>query len=91
MLQGQIEALTEENCRLSEAVAARDSFLAVAAHELRNPMTPIIGRVQLLKRLVERGDLAPERLTSALNQIDWLIGLYVTETDVLGPMVQSHM
>lgn len=37
--------LIEQNQHLDEAVAARDAFLAVAAHELRNPMTPIAGRV----------------------------------------------
>jgi signal transduction histidine kinase len=31
-------ALNEEVSMLREAVAARDAFLAVAAHELRNPM-----------------------------------------------------
>ena len=82
-LQRQVHELTEANARLSEAVAARDSFLAVAAHELRNPMTPIIGRVQILKRLVERGDLAPEKLTSALDQIEWLMGLYVKRANTL--------
>jgi signal transduction histidine kinase len=39
-LRYRIQALTVENARLSEAVAARDTFLAVAAHELRNTMTP---------------------------------------------------
>ena len=33
---------------LTEAVAARDTFIAVAAHGLRNPMTPILGQVELL-------------------------------------------
>ena len=40
---------------LTEAVAARDSFIAVAAHELRNPMTPIIGQLELLLRGVKTG------------------------------------
>src|SRR4030088_2261038 len=38
---------------LREAVRARDDFLAVAAHELRNPPTPILLSVQLL-RIAER-------------------------------------
>jgi signal transduction histidine kinase len=37
--------LIAEVARLTEAVEARDAFLVVAAHELRNPMTPIIGRI----------------------------------------------
>jgi two-component system, OmpR family, sensor kinase len=33
---------------LREAVRARDEFVAIAAHELRNPMTPILIQVSLL-------------------------------------------
>ena len=44
----QVRELTAENLRLTEQVAARDSFLALAAHELRNPRTPIISRSALL-------------------------------------------
>jgi signal transduction histidine kinase len=28
-------------------VRARDDFIAIAAHELRNPMTPIVGAAEL--------------------------------------------
>lgn len=34
--------------QLREAVRARDEFVVIAAHELRNPMTPILMRVSLL-------------------------------------------
>lgn len=34
--------------QLREAVRARDEFVAIAAHELRNPMTPILMRISLL-------------------------------------------
>ena len=40
--------LQRRNVELMEAVAARDTFIAVAAHELRNPMTPMIGQIELL-------------------------------------------
>ena len=32
---------------LRQAVRARDDFIAIAAHELRNPMTPIVGVAEL--------------------------------------------
>ena len=51
----QVRELTEENVRLAEQVAARDSFLAFAAHELRNPMTPIVSRIALLRQAVATG------------------------------------
>jgi two-component system OmpR family sensor kinase len=40
-----LEELQQRIADLVEAVAARDTFIAVAAHELRNPMTPMIGEV----------------------------------------------
>jgi signal transduction histidine kinase len=39
------DSLIEE---LREAVRVRDEFVAIAAHELRNPMTPILMQVGLL-------------------------------------------
>lgn len=36
--------------QLQEAIRARDEFVAIAAHELRNPMTPILMQVQILLR-----------------------------------------
>jgi PAS domain S-box-containing protein len=51
-------ALAVENSRLyreaEEAVEARDSFLAMAAHELLTPLTVVRGYSQGLVRLVER-------------------------------------
>src|ERR1700722_14346753 len=54
--------LITEVARLTEAIEARDAFLAVAAHELRNPMTPIIGGIQILARAVKKPDFQVERL-----------------------------
>jgi two-component system, OmpR family, sensor kinase len=68
-----LAALNQEIAMLREAVAARDAFLAVAAHELRNPMTPIIGRVQQLRRLIRKPDFPPETLDKRLEHIEWLI------------------
>ena len=48
ILAQQNEELIAENSRLTEAISARDAFLAVAAHELRNPMTPIVGGIRAL-------------------------------------------
>jgi two-component system, OmpR family, sensor kinase len=45
---GSSEDTLERIAVLSEAIAARDTFIAVAAHELRNPMMPILGQIDLL-------------------------------------------
>jgi two-component system, OmpR family, sensor kinase len=75
--------LIAEVSRLTEAVEARDAFLAVAAHELRNPMTPIIGRIQILARAVRRPDFQVERLVQGLDEIEWLITRYLKRANVL--------
>ncbi len=75
--------MTEENLRLAEQVAARDSFLAVAAHELRNPITPIVSRIALLRKAIARGNLAPDKLSHDLEQIDWLFALFVKRATTL--------
>jgi signal transduction histidine kinase len=75
--------LIAEVARLTEAVEARDAFLAVAAHELRNPMTPIIGRIQILARAARRPDFQVERLVQGLDQLEWLIARYLKRANVL--------
>ena len=75
--------LVTEVARLTEAIEARDAFLAVAAHELRNPMTPIIGRIQILARAVRRPDFQLERLVQGLDEIEWLITRYLKRANVL--------
>ena len=75
--------LIAEVARLTEAVEVRDAFLAVAAHELRNPMTPIIGRIQILARAVRRPDFQVERLVQGLDEIEWSITRYLKRANVL--------
>ncbi len=55
--------------RLREAEAqnrAKDNFLATLSHELRTPMTSIIGWVQFLRA----GDYTPDELSEALQMIE---------------------
>jgi signal transduction histidine kinase len=56
---------------LRAAVAARDEFLSIAAHELKTPVTSLRGFAQLLLRDTHRRQtITPERLTVALRAID---------------------
>ena len=58
---------------LTEAVADRDDFIAIAAHELRNPMTPIIGVAQLaLAAARKAGGACPPRITTLLERMQLL-------------------
>src|SRR5262249_51452826 len=49
-----------------EANRAKDEFLAMLSHELRNPLSAIIGWVVMLKR----GDIPPDRVRHALDVIE---------------------
>lgn len=67
---------------LRRALAERDAFLAGVAHELRNPMTPILGQVERLLATAERE--APEgRVAQGLVQLRWLVERYVRRATTL--------
>lgn len=73
------ERLIEE---LRAAVAARDEFIAVAAHELRNPMTPIVGQVQLLLSRARREHVS-DSLISGLEMLEKAVDHYVRRATTL--------
>ncbi|HEY3232983.1 MAG TPA: GAF domain-containing sensor histidine kinase, partial [Roseiflexaceae bacterium] len=65
-------ALAVDNAQLyreaQEAVRVRDAFLAIASHELKNPLTALLGNIQLLQRRAARDDgLTSERLQRSLR------------------------
>lgn len=73
------ERLIEE---LRAAIAARDEFIAVAAHELRNPMTPIVGQVQLLLSRARREHVS-ESLIGGLEMLETAVEHYVRRATAL--------
>jgi signal transduction histidine kinase len=64
-------------------VAARDTFIAVAAHELRNPMTPMIGLVELLLSSVRAGKSSPRQVEERLDRLRRVMGHYVKRAATL--------
>lgn len=82
-LPATVEGLQHQNAALAEAVAARDIFISVAAHELRNPMTPMMGQVELLVAAMKAGRLAPEQVEQRLERIRSAMGHYIKRTATL--------
>ena len=77
------DQLVEE---LREAIRTRDDFLAVATHELRNPLTPILLCVQLIRAAEKSKDHA--KLTHELDRLERQIKHFVARTNILLEVVQ---
>jgi PAS domain S-box-containing protein len=54
--------------RERDAVEARDSFIAIASHDLRSPLTALLGQAELLARRAAREGL-PERIARSAQAI----------------------
>jgi two-component system, OmpR family, sensor kinase len=86
MLSPQMDAQQEMRERidqLTDAVAARDTFIAVAAHELRNPMMPILGQIDLLLSGIRTGKYAREIVEQRLERIQHTVQQYMKRAVVL--------
>jgi two-component system, OmpR family, sensor kinase len=63
---------------LRQSVRARDDFIAIAAHELRNPMTPIVGVAELALIAARRAEgKCPPRVIILLERLQRLVQDYV--------------
>jgi len=79
----EIDELKRRNSELEAAVIARDDFLAIAAHELRNPMTPILGQVERLNRMVAHDLCTGIQIRTALDLIEQLVRLFIKRATTL--------
>lgn len=76
------EDLQQSVEELRAAVQARDDFIAIAAHELRNPMTPIASQVDLLLAGVRRGD-PHDVVLAKLERLAFFIRHYIRRATTL--------
>jgi signal transduction histidine kinase len=77
-------ALAARVAELEAELRARDDFLAIAAHELRNPMTPISARLELL--LARARDVSggvPAGLVRGLELLEGLVNAYLRRATTL--------
>ena len=79
----QPDKLIEE---LREAIRIRDDFLAIATHELRNPLTPILLGVQLIRAAEKSGDNA--KLMQEIDRLERQIKHFVARTNTLLEVAQ---
>src|ERR1044071_6630089 len=77
-------ALEAELIEARAQLRARDEFLAIAAHELRNPMTPIAAWVELLIAQARRqsSHISPETLRG-LERLEYLVNAYIRRATTL--------
>lgn len=66
-IAGAIHAARSQ-AAIEAALRVRDDFLSTAAHELKNPLTPIIGRLQLLRRRLAQAGVEA-RHTQAVDTV----------------------
>ena len=69
---------------LREALRARDEFLSIAAHELRNPLTPITMQVAMLLRKARVADPPlPADIVAGLERLELATGRFLKRATVL--------
>jgi signal transduction histidine kinase len=62
---------------LQRSVRARDDFIVIAAHELRNPMTPIVGVAELALIAARKDGTCSPRVIRLLERLQRLVQDYV--------------
>jgi two-component system, OmpR family, sensor kinase len=73
ILAVELADLRQQVAQLRDAVRARDDFIVIAAHELRNPMTPIMAVAELaLKAARDAESACPPRVTTLLERMQLL-------------------
>jgi two-component system, OmpR family, sensor kinase len=78
-----LEEAERRLAELAEAVAARDNFIAIAAHELRNPMTPMMGQIELLLNGVKANKYSLTQIEDRVERIHRAMGHYLKRAATL--------
>lgn len=68
--QGFAPATAREEQLLRAQAQSHDAYIASIAHDLKNPLTTIMGRVELMKRLLQRAEITPADLQRHLTPLE---------------------
>jgi two-component system OmpR family sensor kinase len=80
----ELAQLRQQVAELRLAVRARDDFIAIAAHELRNAMTPIMAAAELsLKTARDSQGLCPPRVIILLERMQTLANNFMQRSTLL--------
>lgn len=67
-LEQQVRELTAANLVLKEQLERREQFIAMVAHELRGPLTPIISYAQMLNRPNQSPEATQRKINIIVSQ-----------------------
>jgi len=82
----------EAQAQAEAAVRLRNDFLTVAAHDLRTPLTNMLGRIQLVERRLTRGkDVDPPWLETQLESLSASTKRMLATVSELGDMARVQM
>jgi PAS domain S-box-containing protein len=76
------EALRRSQTELREADRRKDEFLAMLAHELRNPLAPLRNMLEVMKRTTGDGDLVRQARDTMERQLGQMVRLVDDLLDV---------
>ena len=81
-VRSRTEELARANASLREADKRKDEFLATLAHELRNPLAPILNALELLRLSNDTGEMVRKQRERMERQVAQLIRLVEDLLDV---------
>lgn len=74
-LQQQVDELSAANLLLQEQLARKEQYIAMIAHELRGPLSPIINYAQMVARPTQRAEMVQRGTRIIISQARRLVRL----------------
>jgi len=66
----ELDRLADENAALESLSRMKSKYLADMSHEIKTPLTVILGDVQRIARLIKKGDTTDERIAKSLTRAE---------------------